>query len=120
VQEFHYSNDHAGKLEYKRSRKSYGLLGSRQSSLMIKAHGVPRSDDSHWTLEVGSWKLEVGRITSRGTGDRSNHFLDRRNHQLGGGLEIFVERDGERMRAGLRVGGRQVNGMRVKVEFYSR
>jgi hypothetical protein len=24
------------------------------------------------------------------------------------------------MRVGLRVGGRQVNGMRVKVEFYSR
>jgi hypothetical protein len=41
-------------------------------------------------------------------------------HQLGGGLQIFVERDGERMRVGLRIGGRQVNGKRVKVEFYSR
>ena len=41
-------------------------------------------------------------------------------HQFGGGLQIFVERDGERMRVGLRIGGRQVNGKRVKVEFYSR
>jgi hypothetical protein len=41
-------------------------------------------------------------------------------HQLGGGLQIFVERDGERMRVGLRIGRRQVNGKRVKVEFYSR
>jgi hypothetical protein len=41
-------------------------------------------------------------------------------HQLGGGLQIFVERDGERMRVGLRIGGRQVNGKRVKIEFYSR
>jgi hypothetical protein len=29
-------------------------------------------------------------------------------------------RYGERMRVGLRIGGRQVNGKRVKVEFYSR
>jgi hypothetical protein len=41
-------------------------------------------------------------------------------HQLGGGLQIFVERDGERMRVGLRIGRRRVNGKRVKVEFYSR
>jgi hypothetical protein len=41
-------------------------------------------------------------------------------HQLGGGLQIFVERDGERMRVGLRIGRRRVNGKRVEVEFYSR
>jgi len=41
-------------------------------------------------------------------------------HQLAARFEIIVERDGERMRVGLRIGGRQVNGKRVKVEFYSR
>jgi hypothetical protein len=40
--------------------------------------------------------------------------------ELGGRFQVFVERDGERMRVGLRIGGRQVNGKRVKVEFYSR
>jgi len=41
-------------------------------------------------------------------------------HQLAGGFQIFVQRYRERTRVRLRIGGRQVNGKRVKVEFYSR
>jgi hypothetical protein len=68
-------------------------------------------------LEIGSWKLGVSGLRIPG---RLYRFEADEIHQLGGGLQIFVERDGERMRVGLRIGGRQVNGKRVKVEFYSR
>ena len=85
---------------------------------MIKAHGVPRSEDSPWKLVVGGWKL-IDLLPEKLRTARIVFEADE-IHQLGGGLQIFVERDGERMRVGLRVGGRQVNGMRVKVEFYSR
>ena len=78
---------------------------------MIGARDVPLSAELR-TLEVGSWKLEVR---------PARVVLDTdKIHQLGGGLEILAERHSERMRGGLRIGGRQVNGKRVKVEFYSR
>jgi hypothetical protein len=70
-------------------------------------------------LGVGSWKLGVDLLPEK-LRPAGVVFEADEVHQLGGGLQIFVERDGERMRVGLRIGGRQVNGKRVKVEFYSR
>jgi len=54
---------------------------------------------------VGSWTLEVD-LAAEELQTAFVVFQTDEVHQLGGALQIFVERDGERMRVGLRIGGR--------------
>jgi hypothetical protein len=70
-------------------------------------------------LGVGDWELGVRLFPEELRAARIVFEADK-VRELGGRFQVFVERDGERMRVGLRIGGRQVNGKRVKVEFYSR
>src|SRR5258705_1351071 len=115
VQEFYQSDDYARELKQTLAqivrfvRKAPIIAHDR-----CTARAPIRRLGSSWKLVVGSWEL-TGLFPQELRAARIVFEADK-VHQLRAGLEIFVERDGERMRVGLRIGGRPVNGKGVKAE----